>query len=46
MPIGKLAKTGPAQKLQVTTKGGGLFRIELPSLVPAPGCFARGGQNL
>jgi hypothetical protein len=27
-------KGGFAQKLQATTKGGGLFRIELPSLAP------------
>jgi hypothetical protein len=32
VPIRELTKTGLARKLQATTKGGGLFRIELPSL--------------
>ncbi len=46
MPIGELAKTGPAQKLQATTKGGGLFSIELPSLAARTRIFVQGRQNL
>jgi hypothetical protein len=45
VPIGELAKTGLAQKLQATTKGGGLFRIELLSLASDPDFLCKAAKS-
>jgi len=45
VPIGELAKTGLAQKLQATTKGGGFVRLEPPSLAPDPDFLCKAAKT-